>query len=411
LENNRILKLIAKEQLSVISEEEQKELDEWIESSPLNRQFYDRFINEDDVDDKNDGQYSADASWKRFEQKYYGTVRLKKPKQNWWNNTYVGGAARVILALATRSKLKRRWWRSPYGVATAACLILIVLAGIFYWRYSSNTISGKCIAVIKRSDGAILKVYESEKKVLADAEGIQIINEGNGKLKYTRGDSNLSDKENIVDSITTHTGGQCNITLIDGTKIWLNARSTLVVPANLNHKERLVALSGEGYFEVNPQISPVNKSKRAFIVKVKDVKVNVLGTHFNIMAYDDEQTISTTLFEGAVKIETKDSVAKLIPGQQANISKTGSMVIIHPADVNNSISWKNGRMKFDKCRLDSIMRQAARWYDMEFVCEGNCHKLYTITLMKNEALMTILQDLEKAEGVRFDIQGKKIIAR
>lgn len=408
--NRRIVKLIAKSILLALSAEEQKELDEWIASSPQNRKFYDQFTDEDYLarNEREQSIFDTDASWKRFEQKYYGTVRLKKPKRSWWSNTYVAGAARVILALATPSKLKRSWWRRPYVVVAS---ILIFWVVFFYWLNSPVNTSGKCIAIIKRSDGAVLKVYDSEKKVLANAEGIQIVNEGHGKLKYTRGDNNIGDKGNVFDSIITLTGGQCNITLIDGTKIWLNARSTLGVPANLNDKERLVALSGEGYFEVNPQISPVNKTKRAFIVKANDIKVNVLGTHFNVMAYDNEQTISTTLLEGTVVIETKDSVARLIPGQQANINKSGGMEIFHPANVNDLVSWKNGSILFDECRLDSIMRQVARWYDMEFVCGDKCHERYRIILKRDIPFETVKQTLERIGSFKVELQGKKIIIR
>jgi transmembrane sensor len=385
LENKRILKLIAKEQLSVISEEEQKELDEWIESSPLNRQFYDRFINEEDPDDKNDGQYSADASWKRFE-KNYGTISLNMPKRRWWKESYI-----------------------PY--VAAACIILIISAVLFYRPNFPKTSSGKCIAVIKRSDGAILKVYDSEKKVLADAEGIQIINEGNGRLKYKRYGSNLNLPVTTFDTIITPVGGKCEVLLVDGSKVCLNALSTLGFPANLNDEERLVTLSGEGYFDVNSKYSPVLGNKIPFVVDVNGSKVNVLGTRFNIKAYDDEQIATTTLFEGSVKIVTKDSSAVLKPGQQVKVNKKGGLSIVKPNNLDNAVAWEKGEMTFEDNSLDEIMRQASRWYEMDFVCEKNCNEHFKATISKKESLMSFLQALENTGQVHFKIEGKKIIAR
>jgi transmembrane sensor len=387
LETNRrrIVKLIAKKHVSALSEEEQRELDEWIASSPFNRQFYDQFNDEEYLARNKEEQNSidTDASWKRFEQAYFNTTNLNKRKRS-RRNTYL---------------------------AVAASVLLIFSLSFFYWFLSSNKTTGKIIAIIKRSDGSILELVDSGKKILADVNGIQIINEGNGHLRYKRVGDNINTATPTIDTIITPIGGQCQVTLVDGTKVWLNAQSYLIFPTNLNDTERLVTLSGEGYFEVNPQSSPVAGTKIPFVVWANDVKVNVLGTHFNVMAYGNEQTTTTTLIEGSVKIETKDSTALLKPGQQAKVGKYGSLNIVKQVDVHGAVSWKDGEMKFEECPLDSIMRQAARWYDMEFVCEKNCSKLYGTTLLKKDSLKVFLQTLETTGTVHFNIDGKKIIAR
>jgi transmembrane sensor len=374
LENKRILKLIAKEQLSVVTEEEQKELDEWIESSPENRQYYDQFTNEEGLDDKNDGYYGADASWKRFEQNYYGAVSLNDPKRSW----------------------RRKWY------AVAAGIILVLSIGS-YLLYPSNKISGKCIAVIKRSDGTILKVYDSEKKILTDENGVEVVNEGNGALKYNQTGNSFNVRSEMVDTITTPVGEQCEVTLTDGSRVWLNARSKLIVPVTFNEKVRLVTLSGEGYFEVNSKNSPVLGTKVPFVVNVNGSKVEVLGTRFNVMAYENELTTTTTLYEGAVKLVTMDSSAVLKPGQQVFVNKRGGLSIVN--------AWKNGEMRFEDNSLEEIMLQVSRWYNIEFVCEGNCGKHFKITLLKTYSLTSVLQALENTGSVHFKIEGKKIIAR
>lgn len=372
--------------LYALSEEEQRELDEWIASSPQNRKFYDRVSHEDYLARNEEEQsiFDTDASWKRFEQNY-GTSSLNMPK--------------------------RRWWKNPYVAAAASIIIIISAVLLFCQLNSPKTTSGKCIAVIKRSDGAILKVYDSEKKVLADAQGIQIINEGNGRLKYKRDGRKLNLPVTTFDTIITPVGGNCEVLLVDGSKVSLNALSTLVFRTNLNDEERLVTLSGEGFFEVNSKYSPVLGKKIPFVVSVNGSKVNVLGTRFNIKAYDDEPITTTTLLEGAVKIVTKDSSAVLKPGQQVNVNKKGGLSIVKPGNLNNAVSWEKGEMTFEDNPLDEIMRQASRWYDMDFVCEKNCNEHFKATISKKESLMSFLQALENTGQVHFKIEGKKIIAR
>jgi ferric-dicitrate binding protein FerR (iron transport regulator) len=139
--------------------------------------------------------------------------------------------------------------------------------------------------------------------------------------------------------------------------------------------------------------------------------VNVLGTRFNIKAYDDEQITTTTLFEGSVKIVTIDSCAVLKAGQEVKINRRGGLSIDKPNNLDNALAWEKGEMTFEDNSLDEIMRQAGRWYEMDFVCEKNCNDHFKATISKKESLMSLLQALENTGQVHFKIEGKKIIAR
>ncbi len=222
----------------------------------------------------------------------------------------------------------------------------------------------------------------------------------NGTLVYDLRNTNSS--EITYNTITTPRGGNYQVILQDGSKVWLHAASSLRYPTAFNSNERKVQLKGEGYFEIahNPS-SP-------FKVEVNKVEVKVLGTQFNINAYNDENAIKTTLLKGSVRIASNNHNVLLAPGQQAEINKNGDLTVLKNIDVQQAIAWKNGLFHFESNDAGTIMRQISRWYDVDVVFEGNLSKeTFSGMVSTDQNISEVLKILEEA-GLKFRIEGKKL---
>jgi len=195
--------------------------------------------------------------------------------------------------------------------------------------------------------------------LLATQQGTKVVL-NNGQLSYQA--ANTTTATGAWNTINTPRGRQFKVALPDGTQVWLNAASSIRYPVAFTGKERKVEINGEAYLEV------AKNTSMPFIVQANDVEVLVLGTHFNINSYSDEEAIKTTLLEGAVKVSTGAATALLTPGKQAAIS-TGSGMNVQAADIEQVVAWKNGVFNFQNATLEQVMRQLARWYDIEIVYE------------------------------------------
>jgi len=251
---------------------------------------------------------------------------------------------------------------------------------------------------------ATLTLADGSKIILDEAgEGI-VANEGNAAINKTADGKvvyKLSDKQAIAlkdNQIATPRGGTYQITLSDGTKVWLNAASTLTYPAAFTGKERAVALTGEAYFEV------AKNTELPFIVKISDnIRLQVLGTHFNIMAYQDEAEVKTTLLEGSVKVFKNEASSLLKPGEQASIGK-GSGIKVSSVNTEEAVAWKNGYFMFNDEPLESIMRKLSKWYAVDIVyqnIEGNLHFGGMVSRSKN--ISSVLRIMELTGNIHFKI--------
>ena len=224
----------------------------------------------------------------------------------------------------------------------------------------------------------------------------------NGKLDYKASGSSAS--EILYNTISTPRGGQYQIELPDGSQVWLNAASSLRFPTAFAGKERKVEISGEAYFEITK-----NKSM-PFVVKINEAEVQVLGTHFNVMAYNDEAAVKTTLLEGSVKFKSSDNTSTLIPGQQSQLTKDGKVKVVDGVDVDKVVAWKNGAFNFHGEDMDAIGRQLARWYDVEVVNNSKIEGLfYAEDIPKNIKLSEVLKMLQLTGEVSFKVEGRRII--
>lgn len=300
--------------------------------------------------------------------------------------------------------------------------ILTILVGGYLWFNTKQSNQQRNIAAVKNQqevivpggDKAILTLADGTNIVLDSAGNGTVTNQGNVKVIKLNGAVTYelpkgADKTQVVyNTITTPKGGQYQLVLADGSKVWLNAASSLRYPTVFNETNRVVELTGEGYFEVthNPQ--------RPFHVKTGDVEVAVLGTHFNINSYADEPMVKTTLTQGRVKVSKAGNYVFLNPGQQAitqHAKEDDQIRIQNNIDADEVLAWKDGKFAYNGADIKTIMRQAARWYDVDVVYKGNITEMFSGTLPRSENIEELLKILEATSKVKFEINGKEITVK
>ncbi len=265
----------------------------------------------------------------------------------------------------------------------------------------NNTITpGGNKAVLTLSDGSRIVLDSTNQDTLATQGNTKVIKVNTGKLAYKN-----NSRENapvVYNTLQTPRGGQYQLILPDGTMVWLNASSSINFPTVFEGKERTVTVTGEAYFEVAK-----NKSM-PFNIHVKDMKVQVLGTHFNIMAYDDEGTMNTTLLEGSVKVSKGSENKILLPGQQSIVASAGNMKVVD-ADVEGVIAWKNGWFQFNAYDIQTVLRQVSRWYNVEIVYEGKIPSGHFSGIVSRSNNISQVLNILEGSGVNFRIEGRKVI--
>lgn len=309
-----------------------------------------------------------------------------------------------------------------YSIAAAAVLVIAVTAVLFYGNHKDftgvqlvkNDINpGKNKAVLTLSNGQKISLTDAVNGQLAQQEGVTISKTANGQLIYQAAPNSSDKSTSEYNTIEAPRGGQWQVILPDGSKVFLNASSSLKYPVSFAAKERKVELKGEAYFEIT------HNRKSPFRVIAKGQTVEVLGTHFNIMSYEDEKTVKTTLLSGSVKVSANGSNAVkseqehliLKPGEQAQVT-AGSMKVINDVDLEDVLAWKNGYFKFNE-NLQSIMTKVSRWYDVEVVYETRPDPdfKYRGEISRNKNISELLNMLDYTGNVHFKIEGRKIIVK
>ncbi|MEO9209951.1 MAG: FecR domain-containing protein [Ginsengibacter sp.] len=302
---------------------------------------------------------------------------------------------------------KMLWWR----VAAAAILVLIfsVVSYFIYFNQNTQTLIAKASrhdvaapnnsrARLTLGDGTIIYLDSTQKGSVVVQGNVKVIKNDDGQISY----SGTNDKI-IYNTLSNPRGSKViNLLLSDGSKVWLNSGSSLRYPTAFIGNEREVEITGEAYFEVT------HNTAMPFKVKKGDNEIKVLGTHFNVNAYDDESNIKVTLLEGAVNVNSVNASIKLKPGEQAQITSSGEISMNKEVNVNEVIAWKEGFFEFENMQLPDIMRQIARWYDVQVVYElPNNKKQFGGRISRNLSLTDVLNLLE-TNGVRFKLEGNKI---
>lgn len=320
---------------------------------------------------------------------------------------------------------KKTVW--PRYVAAASVILFITIVGYFYFviekpHQVATTVTSSTAKddIPPAGDKAILTLANGSKIVLNTAdngviaqEGKTTINKGrDGRLEYnTRTTEYSALTYNVV---TTPRGGKYQVILPDGSKVWLNAASSLRFPVAFTGNERRVELTGEAYFEITSSFlqSSNGQKKRPFIVSVNGNEVEVLGTHFNVNAYSEELQIRTTLLEGSVKITSSGSKgAKILkPGQQGIIMPAEPGVnVINKENPELAIAWMKGKFAFESTSFKSMMQELSRWYDVKVVYEGQIPvKTITGEVDRTIPLSELLPMLGEMGNIRFKIEGRTV---
>ncbi|MCX2453195.1 DUF4974 domain-containing protein [Pedobacter sp. PLR] len=323
-------------------------------------------------------------------------------------------------------KAPQKYLSLKYALA-ASILLTVSVALVFFGNQNAiksvNPIVAKPIApggneaILTLSDGTRLFLNDIGNGNLAQESGISIVKTKDGELIYQvmkdleagsvsePVSGQISGKKVPLEYnvLETPKGGQYQIVLPDGTKVWLNAASSLKFPASFaNLDKREVELRGEAYFEV---AKDKFKPFKVMAIAAGDLKerVEVLGTHFNVSSYSNESSLKTTLLEGSVKIGTQ----LLVPGQQSVRSNAG--LKIKEIDVEEVIAWKNGFFVFENDNLEGILKKLSRWYDVDIAYDGSLNHVKVIgSVSRNTDLPTVLRMLEKTDKFKFKVQGRRV---
>jgi len=309
---------------------------------------------------------------------------------------------------------KMRWLR------VAAAVIILISSGAYFFNRSTKTeivkieparhLKGDVLLkndVLPGGNKAILTLANGSQIVLDSAANGTLAHQGHTVIKLTNGqvvykEAGAKANEVFYNTMSTPRGGQYRLILPDGSMVWLNAVSSIRYPTAFIGKERAVEITGEAYFEVAKDAS------MPFKVAVNGMEVAVLGTHFNINAYNDEPVIKTTLLEGSVKVSTGTSSSIIKPGQQTQLNNSGLIKVIPDADVAEAVAWKDGRFEFKDADLKTILRQVMRWYDVDVEYQSNIpDRYFTAAISRDKTLSGVLKIL-KLSDVDFRLEGKKL---
>lgn len=357
---------------------EKQQLDEWLAADERNRELLESFSKEE--------QLAADMA-------FFDEIDVTAD----WE------AVAVRSGYDTRKKPVLRRRMILWGAAAAAS----VLFAIGLLNYKKDTPSALPVVAMKvhdvqpGSNKAVLQLGNGQTVTLGKAD--TTLDEDGAKIRQQQGALVYDEKEGAVqyNTLTTPRGGQFQLVLADGTAVWLNASSSIRFPTRFSGKERIVELTGEGYFEV------AKDQHKPFRVKVNGVEIAVLGTHFNVMGY--KGITKTTLAEGSVKIELADNRSWLLkPGQQGTV-KENKEVNIAATDVEKALAWKNGVFYFKDDAITDVVEQLARWYDIDIQLKGNVPaKQISGNIRRQATLSQVLEMLNYVSGAKYTLEDKQV---
>ncbi|PSL45411.1 FecR family protein [Chitinophaga niastensis] len=306
---------------------------------------------------------------------------------------------------------RKRW------IAVGAAAIIFLLAGSIYWMLAMRNPSNQLVAEKKQvkfdappgRSGAILTLSNGKQIELDNTQNGSLAQQGNtrllkqgGKLSYKTEDA-FADKPMVLyNVVTTPRGRQFQLVLADGTRVWLNAASSIKFPTTFNGKERRVAVSGEAYFEV------AHNYNMPFVVQVNKSEIAVLGTHFDVLNYNDENNISATLLEGSIKVTNASQHILLVPGEQGKIERATGELSSKKVDADQVIAWTKGELAISNSDFSGLMRQISRWYDVDVVFQGNVPNVRIGGFLHRDVNLSTVLDFLGENGVRYKTEGKTI---
>ena len=384
-ENNlKIASWIAARLKGIIRPEEERALEEWIHESDGHRLFYERMMDQENLAGRLDE---------------YETCSLEALKER-------------MMPLVRKQGRHIRFMRRMKQIA-AVLFIPLVLGGVFLLMDEkeertpvvADIIPGKECAVLEMADGRQVELVPGKNLGQLQLVGAVVTNDSNCLSYQQAGQVNQLEYNTII----IPRGGEYQLTLADGSRVWLNSGTRLRYPVNFIGEKREVYLDGEAYFEVTHSGQP-------FEVHGGGQSVRVLGTSFNVMAYQDEPKVQTTLVTGSVRVildEQSGKTVLLTPGHQAELDKNNGNITMRAVNVENYTGWKDKLFIFDEEDMETIMRKLARWYDVDIIIETPDlrEKIFYGVIRKYENISKILDMLKKTQNIDYSIQGKQIVIK
>ncbi len=300
-------------------------------------------------------------------------------------------------------------------IAFAACISLFILFGSYFYYSNAESENSRDIATtviepgrnqatLSLDDGTVFDLDSLKSGKVFQGNGVKVEKTESGELLYSATEMGPAEGKRIVmNTVSTPRGGQYKVQLPDGSRVWLNAASSLKFPNTFAKESRTVELTGEAYFEVaENKVVP-------FIVRTVKETIEVLGTHFNINSYEDEPASITTLVEGKVKVSLPNAVSQiLLPGQQSLV-RTGESIQVNDVDPMGVIAWKDGDFMFNDETLECAMRKIGRWYDVDFVYEDSIGSVPIWgSVSRYENIEEVLKVVELTEAAHFKIEERRV---
>lgn len=376
--------LVGKYLADNLTDEEQAYLNKWLSSSVQNGIWFYKL---------------TDENYKKEKLKRSATIDIKKG----WQSLQKKRSGR------SRRQLWIRW--SKYA---AIFIVPILVVWITYQQFSSLSVielpvqviaAGSSKALLVLADGTSVPLKQDKQGVLVERNGVKIdLKEERVEYENAVGDQ---EEELIYNELIIPRGGEYSLTLSDGTVVYLNAGSKLRFPVRFGNTKREVELEGEGYFEVT------HDEKVPFIVKTLQMDVQVLGTKFNISAYEDDAVTRATLVQGSVKVTASDNGTNIIlqPNEQAEVKNGGQILEVSKVDASFATAWKDGKLRFQEKPLCEIMKIVARWYDVEveYVDEEVKNYPFGCNFSRHATIEPLLQVFEATGTVKIRVDGRKVL--
>jgi ferric-dicitrate binding protein FerR (iron transport regulator) len=320
----------------------------------------------------------------------------------------------------TEPVLPARGTAKMFRWAATAAAVLVLAAGAWWFlarnkqqpaatppvaeqRFQNDVQPGTNVPVLTLADGSRVILDSAHSGALATEGTVHVKRLANGEVVY---DATEKPTEVRYNTITNPRGSRVvTLSLSDGSRIWLDAASSIRYPTAFVGKERAVEITGQVYFEV------AHNASMPFAVRKQggDAEIEVLGTHFNVMAFDDEAAMKVTLLQGSVKVSKGGRSAVIKPGEQAQVDNSSSAIqVVQDADIDGTMAWKDGVFKFQDITIEPLMKQLARWYDVEVVYEDRPTDRFVSTIPRDVPASQVFKILETTGRVHFKIEGKKV---
>jgi ferric-dicitrate binding protein FerR (iron transport regulator) len=392
---NEITDLLYKHIREELSAQESIQLQNWVNEKDENRIFFERasdiklLLHHASIKSENLQDVDLQQAWNDLK------------KMGWESSTELN-----------RNIISFNWRR----IMTAASIILLIsVSGYWWWNFKRHKqkhqelaaqnekpiqiVPGSFKARLTLADGSVVFLHRAAMGKVMKLGGMSIENK-NGQLVYD-GKTSADKEKNLYNTLTTGRGESYSVVLADGTKVWLNAASSVHYPLNFPGNERMVNVEGEAYFKVakNPE--------KPFIVRVNGMEIKVLGSVFNVKAYKEENKTITTLLEGKVQLTKEKDKVFLAPGEQGELLPSGALQVHKASNIDKVVGWQKGLFVFDQYDVEALMNELARWYDVHVVYKGKIKDKFTGLISRNVPLSVLLKKLEKST-VHFKIEDRTI---